>query len=108
MSQEIEWSSRAPNTSKAAHRDYEGNLHYAREHCVRVWPDLPQGMMVQIASSQWLTNNLLMVSWNPGRYAKTGICAHPIDLNQSRADLQKEIRAVHQYFILKIHKFNER
>lgn len=108
MSQEIDWGQRAATAALSGqHRDYQYNLGYARDFCNRVRDRLPEGMRVEISSSQWLTDNLLMISWNPGRYAKKGIYAHPVSLNQSREEVQRETNAIYKDFILKAVKFIE-
>ena len=94
--------------SKGPHRDYESNLNSARAFCAKVRPDLPQGMRVEIAGSHNLNESLLMFSWNPGRHTPMGNYATPVSLHQARDDVQKQIKEMYTYFILKIHKFHER
>jgi len=108
MSHEVEWVSKDPGSSIGAHRDYDFNLRAARGFCNNVTKKLPDGMRVYIASSQWLMDNILMFSWNPGRYEPMGNYAHPISLHQSREEVRKQADAVYQYFLLKIGKFLEK
>jgi hypothetical protein len=108
MSQEIEWGTRTPDSSIGPHRDYDFNLRASRGFCNTVTNKLPEGMRVYIASSQWLSDNLLMFSWNPGRYEPIGNYAHPISLHQAREEVRKQADTVYQYFLLKIGKFLEK
>lgn len=101
---EIVWN-RQPNNEKTGspHRDYENNLRMATDFCNRIRPRLPKGMKVEISGQ-----NILMFSWNPGRYAPKGNYATPVSLHQSRSDLLNEARMTYNTFIEMVRKFHER
>lgn len=91
--------------SSGPHADYGYNLRVARTFIERVTPHLLAGMNICITGSHGLEESLLMISWNPGRYAKMGTFANPIFLHQSKDSFAKSMEWTFNDYLARAKKY---
>lgn len=89
------------------HADYEYNLKVARNFMMRVTPHLLEGMALSITGSHGLEECLLMISWNPGRYAPMGNWANPVFLHQSKETFARSMEKVFNDYMKRAKQYQD-
>jgi len=90
------------------HRDYTENLKVSRVFVEKIKNQMPLGMNTKITGSDGIPESLVIISWQPDRYAPRGNYATPIFMHQDKRDFSKKLETIFNVYLKVVKDFNDK